>query len=46
MPGASRCQGKGGRKPLEDIETIKDDAAAVEKQSDLIKLHFTRIFHV
>jgi iron(III) transport system substrate-binding protein len=37
---------KEGRKPLKDIKTMKDDAAAVEKQSDAIKQHYTKLFHV
>ena len=37
---------KEGRKPLKDIKTMKDDAAAVEKQSDAIKARYTKIFHV
>jgi iron(III) transport system substrate-binding protein len=37
---------KAGRKPLKDIKTMKDDAAAVEKQGDQIKARYTKIFHV
>ncbi|HTB04872.1 MAG TPA: extracellular solute-binding protein [Bradyrhizobium sp.] len=37
---------KPGRKPLKDIKTMKDDAAAVEKESDAIKARYTKIFHV
>src|SRR5215472_10408365 len=37
---------KAGRKPLKDIKTMKDDAAAVEKQGDAIKSRYTKIFHV
>ncbi len=37
---------KAGRKPLKDIKTMKDDAAAVEQQGDQIKSHYTKIFHV
>jgi iron(III) transport system substrate-binding protein len=37
---------KPGRKPLKDIKTMKDDAAAVEKESDSIKARYTKIFHV
>src|ERR1700760_897226 len=40
------AQEKAGRKPLKDIETMKDDAAAVEKQGTSIKQHYTRIFRV
>ena len=32
--------------PLKDIKTMKDDAAAVEKESDAIKVRYTKIFHV
>ena len=37
---------KAGRKPLKDIKTMKDDAAAVEKQSEAIKSRYSKIFHV
>jgi iron(III) transport system substrate-binding protein len=37
---------KAGRKPLKDIKTMKDDAAAVEKEGDQIKSRYTKIFHV
>jgi iron(III) transport system substrate-binding protein len=37
---------KAGRTPLKDIKTMKDDAAAVEKESDAIKTRYTKIFHV
>ena len=37
---------KPGRKPLKDIKTMKDDAVAVEKESDAIKARYTKIFHV
>jgi iron(III) transport system substrate-binding protein len=37
---------KAGRTPLKDIKTMKDDAAAVEKESDGIKVRYTKIFHV
>jgi iron(III) transport system substrate-binding protein len=37
---------KAGRKPLKDIKTMKDDAVAVEQQSDAIKSHYTKLFHV
>jgi len=37
---------KAGRKPLKDIKTMKDDAAAVEKESDSIKARYTKIFRV
>jgi len=35
-----------GRRPLSDIKTMKEDAAAVEKQSDDIKARYTKIFRV
>src|SRR3954447_3957505 len=41
-----QTQEKGGRKPLKDIKTMKDDAAAVEKESDAIKAHYTKIFRI
>jgi iron(III) transport system substrate-binding protein len=37
---------KTGRKPLKDIKTMKDDAAAVESQGEMIKAHYTKLFHV
>jgi iron(III) transport system substrate-binding protein len=37
---------KAGRKPLKDIKTMKDDAAAVESQGEAIKAHYTKLFHV
>jgi iron(III) transport system substrate-binding protein len=37
---------KAGRKPLKDIKTMKDDAAAVEKEGDAIKAHYTKLFRV
>jgi len=37
---------KAGRKPLSQIKIMKDDPAAVEKESEEIKAHYTRIFRV
>jgi iron(III) transport system substrate-binding protein len=37
---------KPGRKPFKDIKTMKDDAAAVEKESDAIKARYTKIFRI
>ena len=37
---------KAGRKPLKDIKTMKDDAAAVEKESEEIKTRYTKIFRI
>src|SRR6202163_1102106 len=37
---------KSGRKPWKDIKTMKDDPAAVEKMSDEIKQHYSKIFKV
>jgi iron(III) transport system substrate-binding protein len=37
---------KDGRKPLKDIKTMKDDAAAVEQQGEQIKSRYSKIFHV
>ena len=37
---------KAGRMPFKDIKTMKDDAAAVEKQGDSIKSRYTKIFRV
>src|SRR5947199_9123557 len=41
-----QAQEKAGRKPLKDIKTMKDDAAAVEKESDAIKARYTKIFRI
>jgi iron(III) transport system substrate-binding protein len=41
-----QTQEKPGRKPFKDIKTMKDDAAAVEKQGDAIKARYSKIFHV
>ena len=37
---------KAGRTPFKDIKTMKDDAAAVEKESDAIKARYTKIFRI
>jgi iron(III) transport system substrate-binding protein len=37
---------KAGRKPMKDIKIMKDDAAAVEKESAEIKAHYVKIFKV
>ena len=37
---------KAGRRPFRDIKTMKDDAAAVEKESDAIKARYTKIFRI
>jgi iron(III) transport system substrate-binding protein len=37
---------KPGRTPFKDIKTMKDDAAAVEKEGDAIKARYTKIFRV
>jgi iron(III) transport system substrate-binding protein len=39
-------QEKPGRRPLKEIKTMKDDAAAVEKQGDAIKARYSKIFRV
>jgi iron(III) transport system substrate-binding protein len=39
-------QDKPGRKPLKDIKTMKDDAAAVEQQGEAIKSRYSKIFRV
>src|ERR1700688_4384771 len=41
-----QTQEKPGRAPFQDIKTMKDDAAAVEKQGDAIKAHYTKLLHV
>ena len=37
---------KAGRKPMKEIKLMKDDAAAVEKESAEIKAHYVKIFKV
>ena len=37
---------KPGRTPFKDIKTMKDDAAAVEKQGEEIKAKYSQIFKV
>jgi len=41
-----QTQEKPGRKPFKEIKTMKDDAAAVEREGDAIKARYTKIFHV
>src|SRR5437762_2268684 len=42
----AQAQDKAGRKPLKDIKTMKDDAAAVEKEGEAIKARYTKLFRV
>src|SRR5438128_7446046 len=42
----SQSKEKAGRKPFKDIKTMKDDAAAVEKEGDAIKARYTKLFRV
>ena len=42
----AQTQDKAGRKSLKDIKTMKDDAAAVEKEGEAIKARYTRLFRV
>src|SRR6478609_550544 len=37
---------KAGRRPLAEIKTMKDDAAAVEKEGEAIKARYSKIFRV
>jgi iron(III) transport system substrate-binding protein len=37
---------KPGRRPLSQIKVMKDDAAAVERESEAIKARYTKIFKV
>jgi iron(III) transport system substrate-binding protein len=37
---------KPGRKPMSEIKVMKDDAAAVEKESEQIKEQYTKLFKV
>src|SRR5450756_2009062 len=41
-----QTQEKPGRKPFKEVKTMKDDAAAVEREGDAIKARYTKIFHV
>jgi iron(III) transport system substrate-binding protein len=41
-----QTQEKAGRTLLTDIKTLKDDAAAVEQQSNAIKSRYTKIFRI
>ena len=41
-----QTQEKPGRTPFKDIKTMKDDAAAVEKESEAIKARYTKLFRV
>src|ERR1700687_2235796 len=42
----SQTREKPGRTPFKNIKTMKDDAAAVEKESDAIKARYSKIFRV
>src|SRR5436305_663834 len=42
----SQTVAKAGREPLKEIKTMKDDAAAVEKEGESIKARYTKIFRV
>jgi len=37
---------KPGRTPMKDIKVMKDDAAAVERESEKIKQQYVRFFKV
>jgi iron(III) transport system substrate-binding protein len=37
---------KAGRTPFKDIKTMKDDPVAVEKMTEEIKAHYTKLFRV
>ena len=37
---------KPGRKPFKEIKTLKEDAAAVEKQGEEIRQRYSRLFKV
>ncbi|HEY7662935.1 MAG TPA: extracellular solute-binding protein [Xanthobacteraceae bacterium] len=41
-----QAKDKPGRKPFAEIKKMKDDAAAVEKTSEEIKAHYSRLFGV
>lgn len=42
----SQAKDKAGRKALSAIKTMKDDAAAVEKEGETIKARYTKLFRV
>jgi iron(III) transport system substrate-binding protein len=42
----SQVKDKPGRKPMKDIKVMKDDAAAVERDSDEIKARYVQYFKV
>jgi iron(III) transport system substrate-binding protein len=42
----SATKEKAGRTPLKDIKLMKDDAAAVERETEAIKKRYTQIFRV
>src|SRR5436190_7183339 len=42
----SQTKEKAGRKPLTEIKTMKDDAAAVETEGEAIKARYTKLFRV
>jgi iron(III) transport system substrate-binding protein len=42
----SQTAEKPGRTPLKDVKTMKDDAAAVEKEGEAIKARYTKLFRV
>jgi iron(III) transport system substrate-binding protein len=37
---------KDGRKPLRDIKSMKEDAVGVEKSSEDLKAHYSKLFGV
>ena len=37
---------KPGRKPMKEVKTMREDAAAVEKMGDEIKARYVKIFKV
>src|SRR5471030_2774735 len=41
-----QAEEKPGRKPFKEIKTMKDDAAAVEREGDAIKARYTKLFRV
>jgi iron(III) transport system substrate-binding protein len=42
----AQVKDKPGRKPLREIKLMKDDPAAVEKNADEIKAHYSKYFKV
>jgi iron(III) transport system substrate-binding protein len=42
----AQAKERPGRKPLADIKLMKEDATSAEKQSEELKAHYQKLFHV